>query len=96
MRTFYFVGGPTPNNTGEFFQRLAQVGGPPPSWHIYPHSSGDGKALHLIEAESEDSITAHLARFADIYEATKAIEIVEKASPWAPSRTDAPLSRASQ
>jgi hypothetical protein len=90
MRIFYFVGGPTPGNAGEFFQKLAQAGGPPPGWRIYPHASGDGKALHVIEAEAEDPIIAHLARFADIYEATVLTEIVE--SPSRPAASSQELS----
>jgi hypothetical protein len=77
MRTFYFVGGPLPGHADEFFRRLAQAGGPPPSWRIYPHASGDGKALHVVRAEAEDAITTHLAQFADIYAASPPTEVVE-------------------
>jgi hypothetical protein len=76
MRTFYFVGGPIPGHTDEFFERLAAVGGTPPGWQISPHASGDGKALHIVETESEAAIMAHLAQFADIYEATPPVELV--------------------
>jgi hypothetical protein len=75
MRTFYFVGGPTPGHAEAFFDRLEAAGGPPPGWHIYRHVSADGKALHIVQAESDESITSHLAQFADIYHATKPIEV---------------------
>jgi hypothetical protein len=58
MRTFYFVGGPTPGHGEAFFRRLEAAGGPPPGWRIYPHARGDGKALHIVRAESDDSINA--------------------------------------
>jgi hypothetical protein len=32
------------------------------------------KALHLVEVETEEAVPAHLARFADIYEATAPTE----------------------
>jgi len=77
MRTFYFVGGPTPGHAEVFFHRLEAAGGPPPGWHIYPHVSADGKALHVVQAGSDESITAHLAQFADIYAATPLIEVFD-------------------
>jgi hypothetical protein len=77
MRTFYFVGGPTPGDAEAFFRRLDAAGGPPAGWRIYPHACGDGKALHIVRAESTDPINAHLAQFADIYEATPPIELVD-------------------
>lgn len=83
MRTFYFVGGPLPGHADEFFRRLDLAGGPPPTWQIYPHASGDGKALHVIRAEAEDAIATHLAQFADIYEASAPTEVVE-APPMSP------------
>ena len=80
MRTFYFVGGPTPGNAEAFFRRLDAAGGPPPGWRIYPHACGDNKALHIVLAESADSINAHLAQFADIYEATPPVELADNGS----------------
>jgi hypothetical protein len=80
MPTFYFVGGPLPGHSDEFFRRLAQAGGPPPTWQIYPHMSGDGKALHVVRTEAQDAITAHLAQFTDIYEASAPTEVVEAAA----------------
>jgi hypothetical protein len=77
MRTFYFVGGPTPGHAEAFFRRLDSAGGPPPGWRIYPHARGDSKALHIVRTESADSINAHLAQFADIYEATLPIELAD-------------------
>jgi hypothetical protein len=80
MRTFYFVGGPTPGHAEAFFRRLKAAGGPPPGWRIYPHARGDSKALHIVRAESADSINAHLAQFAEIYEATPPIELADGGS----------------
>ena len=77
MRTFYFVGGPLPGHADEFFRRLAQAGGTPPTWQIYPHASGDGKALHVVRAEADDVIATHLAQFADIYAASAPTEVIE-------------------
>ena len=78
MHTYSFVGGPTPGNAEAFFRRLAEAGGPPPGWEIWPHAGGDGGALHLVRAESSDAIAAHLARFADLYRATPPVEVVER------------------
>ena len=77
MARFYFVGGPTPGHAAEFFDRLAAVGGTPPGWQISPHANGDGRALHIVQADSEAAIAAHLAQFADIYEATPPVELVD-------------------
>jgi hypothetical protein len=66
-KTYYFVGGPLPGRMDEFRRRLDAAGGPPPGWRIYPHASGDGRALHVVEAESRDAILRHLARFDGIY-----------------------------
>lgn len=77
MRTFYFVGGPIPGQAEAFFRRLDAAGGPPSGWRIYPHARGDSKALHIVRTESADSINAHLAQFADIYEATLPIELAD-------------------
>jgi hypothetical protein len=60
-----------------FFQRLQQAGGPPLTWQIYPHASGDGKALHVVRADTDDAITAHLAQFADIYQASAPVEVAD-------------------
>jgi hypothetical protein len=94
MRTFYFVGGPIAGHARMFFDRLEAAGGPPPGWHIYPHVSADGKALHIVKTESGESITAHLAQFADIYYATPPIEVSDATSSPAqfakePARTGA-------
>ncbi len=78
MTTYYFVGGPRPGEAEEFFRRLNAAGGPPAGWQIYPHASGDGKALHIVRADSAAAIESHLARFADIYEATPPVEVVER------------------
>jgi hypothetical protein len=77
MRTFYFVGGPTAGTAAEFFRRLDMLGGPPPGWQLYPHANEDGKALHIVRVANEDAITAHLAHFSDIYEATPPTEVIE-------------------
>ena len=75
MKTFYFVGGPKPGRVEEFFQRLAQVGGSPPNWQIYPHVANDGKALHVVNVESLQSILDHLQHFQEIYEYSEIIEV---------------------
>jgi hypothetical protein len=77
LRTFYFVGGPTPGHADVFFRRLEAAGGPPSGWRIYPYACGDGKALHIVRAESDESINAHLAQFTDVYVATPPIELVD-------------------
>jgi hypothetical protein len=78
MKSFYFVGGPTESNGEAFFRRLADVGGLPAGWRIFPHTSGDGRALHLLEAESEESILAHLALFDPIYERGPIVEVAAR------------------
>ena len=77
MNKFYFIGGPKKGQENEFFKRLNDLGGAPPDWRIFPHSNHDGKALHIIEAKSNDEIIDHLKHFEDIYERTEIIEIVE-------------------
>ena len=77
MHTFYFIGGPTPGNRERFFRRLEAAGGLPAGWSVYPHVSGDDKALHIARVDSEQAIAAHLALFADIYESSKPIEVVD-------------------
>ena len=52
MRTYCFIGGPTPGNRDVFFRRLEAVGvyrRVGPSIHI----SGDDKALHIARVDSE-------------------------------------------
>lgn len=62
----------------EFFRRLGALGGPPPGWRIYPHAGSDGKALHIIEAESREEIIEHLNNFAGIYDRGEIIEIIDR------------------
>jgi hypothetical protein len=76
MRTFYFVGGPVVGHGEAFRRRLAEIGGSPPGWQIYPHSSGDGQALHVVATDAEESIAAHLANFDPIYTHGRIVEIV--------------------
>jgi hypothetical protein len=76
MRTYYFVGGPIKGQTEAFLARLAEVGGAPPGWQIYPHASGDGQALHVATADSEEPILAHLAQFDPIYACGPIVEVV--------------------
>jgi hypothetical protein len=76
MRTFYFVGGPIDGQREEFIQRLADVGGSPPGWQIYPHAGRDGRALHVVHADSEASILAHIANFDPIYERGPIVEVL--------------------
>jgi hypothetical protein len=75
MGTFYFVGGPIRGQESAFFARLAEVGGPPPGWQLYPHLSNDGRALHLVAARDEGEIDAHLAKFGSMYERGPIVEI---------------------
>jgi hypothetical protein len=75
MRTFYFIGGPKPGQAEEFFRRLAQIGGSPTNWQIYPHIANDGMALHVVNAESQQDILDHLKAFHDIYEYSEIIEV---------------------
>jgi hypothetical protein len=76
MKLFYFVGGPVEGQRDAFFKRLVEVGGSPPGWRIYPHVGRNGRALHLVEANSEDEIGAHLAQFDPIYERGPIFEVV--------------------
>lgn len=76
MKTFYFIGGPIEGKADEFFNRLAQIGGPPPNWRIYPHAARDGKALHLVQADTPQEIRDHLEQFAGLYERTEIVEVV--------------------
>jgi hypothetical protein len=78
MRLFYFVGGPIEGQQDMFFRRLSEVGGSPPGWRLYPHVSADGRALHLVEANDEGEIGAHLARFGPIYERGPIVEVVAR------------------
>ena len=78
MRTYYFVGGPRDGEEAPFFAQLQSVGGSPDGWRIYPHADSDGRALHLVEAESEAPILAHLAQFGTIYERGPIVEVVQR------------------
>ena len=74
-RTYYFVGGPTEGHEEAFFRRLSEVGGLPPGWQIYPHASGDGRALHVVQVVDEDAILTHLAQFAPFYERGPIVQV---------------------
>ncbi len=74
-KRFYFVGGPKEEFVEEFFRRLEANGGPPEGWTIYPHKSGDGKALHIVEGASRDDILEHISIFGDIYEMSDIVEV---------------------
>jgi hypothetical protein len=78
MKKFYFVGGPKAGQAEEFFRRLNQIGGIPPGWRVYPHTGNSGKALHIVDVESQDEIVHHLEHFHDIYERSEIIEIIGK------------------
>jgi hypothetical protein len=52
-------------------------GGLPTGWSVYPHVNGDDKALHIARVDSEKAVAAHLALFADVYESTKPIEVID-------------------
>jgi len=77
-RTYYFVGGPTAGHEEAFFRRLAEVGGLPPGWQIYPHASGDGRALHVVQVVDEDAIVTHLAQFAPFYERGPIVQVASQ------------------
>lgn len=88
-RTYYFVGGPTEGHEDAFFRRLGEVGGLPPGWQIYPHASGDGRALHVVQAVDEDAIVTHLAQFAPFYERGAIVEVAtQPPSPHAHESTE--------
>lgn len=76
MRSFYFVGRPVDGRQEAFFRQLAEAGGSPSTWRVYPHASGDGQAIHLVEANGEDEIDAHLAQFLPIYQRGPIVELV--------------------
>jgi hypothetical protein len=78
MRLFYFVGGPIEGQQDAFFARLAEVGGSPPGWRLFPHMGQDGRALHIVEASGEDEIDAHLAKFEPTYERGPIVEVVPR------------------
>lgn len=78
MKKFYFIGGPKEGYVEEFFKRLANVGGTPSSWRIYPHANNDGKALHIMLVENESKILEHLNHFEDVYDRSEIIEIVDR------------------
>jgi len=73
---FSFVGGPNAGNEEAFVRRLAEPGGPLPGWQVYPFADGSGQALHLVSADTDSAIEAHLANFAPDYERGPVIEIV--------------------
>jgi hypothetical protein len=75
MKTFYFVGGPKPGMQEKFFQRLDEIGGAPQGWTIYPHTTDDGQALHVINVEALQDILDHLAHFDDLYEYGEIVEV---------------------
>jgi hypothetical protein len=86
MRLFYFVGGPTLGNEQSFLRRLGELGGPPPGWRVYPFLDGSGQALHLVSADAEDAIDAHLANFAPDYERGPVVELVAPATGGRPQK----------
>jgi hypothetical protein len=75
MRTYYFVGGPLPGKMGEFLGRLDAAGGTPPGWLVLPHASGDGRALHVVQADSRQAVLAHVACFEGIYAHDDIVEV---------------------
>ena len=77
MKKFYFVGGPKVGKSEEFFRRLREIGGTPPSWRVYPHVGNGGKALHIADVESQEEILNHLHHFDGIYEWSEIVEISE-------------------
>jgi hypothetical protein len=77
VTTFYFVGGPLPGEMVEFRRRLGDAGGPPPGWLILPHANGDGRALHVVHAETREEVLRHLALFDGIYVHEAIVEVKE-------------------
>jgi hypothetical protein len=75
MNTYYFVGGPLPGMMDDFRRRLAAAGGPPQGWLVLPHASGDGRALHVVLADSREEIRRHLAHFEGIYAHDAIVEL---------------------
>jgi hypothetical protein len=76
MRTYYFVGGPVDGQPDAFHRHLAEVGGPPRGWRIYPHATGDGQALHIVQSATLEPVLAHLAQFGPIYRYGPIVEVV--------------------
>jgi hypothetical protein len=81
LKLFYFVGGPPPDQQRAFLARLAELGGPPPGWRIYPHASGNGQALHLVETDDVASIPAHLTAFGPAYGHEPIVEVIDPGRP---------------
>jgi len=75
VNTYYFVGGPLPGRMDEFRRGLDAAGGPPVGWLVYPHASGDGQALHVVNAESTKAVLEHLAHFSGIYAHGPIVEV---------------------
>jgi hypothetical protein len=75
MNSYYFVGGPLPGTMDEFRRRLDAAGGPPQGWLVLPHASGDGRALHVVLADSREAILRHLAHFEGIYAHDAIVEV---------------------
>jgi hypothetical protein len=75
MKTFYFVGGPLPGRMEEFLRRLDRADGPPAGWLVFPHASGDGRALHVVNADSREAVLGHLAHFDGIYAHDEIVEV---------------------
>jgi hypothetical protein len=86
VRLFYFVGGPVAGRHEAFRRRLAEVGGSPPGWTIYPHATGDGRALHVVEADGEDAVLAHLRQFDPDYAYGTIVEVVRASDAASASR----------
>jgi hypothetical protein len=59
----------------EFRRRLDAAGGPPPGWLVLPHASGDGRALHIVSADSLEAVLRHLAHFDGIYARGDIVEV---------------------
>jgi hypothetical protein len=76
MRLFYFVGGPRAGHEEAFGRRLAELGGPPPGWQVYPFAVGSAQALHLVTTDDDRAIDAHLANFAPDYDRGPVIELI--------------------
>jgi hypothetical protein len=80
VNTYYFVGGPLPGKMDEFRRRLSGAGGTPQGWRVLPHASGDGLALHVVQAESREALLGHLAHFEGIYAHDAIVEVLDRAA----------------
>lgn len=78
MKKFYFVGGPKPGQSDEFFQRFGRAGGTSGGWRACPPTFTDGRALRMADVESQRQIWSHLLHFDGASEWGEIVEIAER------------------